>query len=33
MDENIKSKTQLKQEADDIQELGIEISKLPKKKF
>ena len=33
MDENIKSKTQLKQEADDIQELGIEISKLPEKKI
>jgi ribosome-associated protein len=33
MDENIKSKTQLKQEADDIQALGIEISKLPEKKI
>ena len=33
MEDSIKSKTQLKKEADDIQDFGIEISKLPNHKI
>ena len=33
MEDSIKSKTQLKKEADDIQQFGIEISKLPNHKI
>lgn len=33
MEDSIKSKTQLKKEADDIQEFGIEISNLPNHKI
>ena len=33
MEDSIKSKTQLKKEADDIQQFGIEISKLPSHKI
>ena len=33
MEDSIKSKTQLKKEADDIQQFGIEISKLPTHKI
>jgi ribosome-associated protein len=33
MEENLKSKTQLKKEADDVQTLGVEIAQLPKQKI
>ena len=33
MEDSIKSKTQLKKEADDIQQFGIEISNLPNHKI
>jgi ribosome-associated protein len=33
MEDSIKSKTQLKKEADDIQHFGIEISNLPNHKI
>jgi len=33
MEEHLKSKTQLKKEADDVQTLGVEIAQLPKQKI
>ena len=33
MEEHLKSKTQLKKEADDVQTIGVEIAQLPKQKI